>query len=161
MCDKKCGSPLTPNQTSTGNTRSVAIDCIWNMQCFIQSPRGIKSRRVQLFCLICFMFSVPVVTQAYTALSLRCAMGELQRHSWHMMTSSNGNIFRVTGHLSPVNSPRKGQWRGALIFSLICVWINGWVNNRALRRYRTHYDVTVMLATSVAAAIAHVWSLFC
>ena len=31
-------------------------------------------------------------------------------------------------HRSPVNSPHKGQWRGALIFSLICVWINGWVN---------------------------------
>ena len=47
----------------------------------------------------------------------------------------------------PVNSPHKGQWRGALVFSLICVWINGWVNNRKagdLRRYRTHYDVSVM-----------------
>ena len=47
----------------------------------------------------------------------------------------------------PVNSPHKGQWRGALIFSLISVWINGWVNNREagdLRRYRAHYDVTVM-----------------
>ena len=29
-------------------------------------------------------------------------------------------------HRSPVNSPHKGQWRGALIFSLICVRINGW-----------------------------------
>ena len=50
-------------------------------------------------------------------------------------------------HRSPVNSPHKGQWRGALMFSLICVWINGWVNNREagdLRRYRTHYDVIVM-----------------
>ena len=50
-------------------------------------------------------------------------------------------------HRSPVNSPHKGQWRGALMFSLICVWINGWVNNREagdLRRYRAHYDVTVM-----------------
>ena len=50
-------------------------------------------------------------------------------------------------HRSPVNSPHKGQWRGALVFSLICVWINNWVNNRAagdLRRYRTHYDVIVM-----------------
>ena len=75
--------------------------------------------------------------------------------SWRlksMMTSSNGNIFRVTGHLcgeftGPVKSPHKGQWRGALIFSLICVWINGWVNNREagdLRRYRAHYDVVVM-----------------
>ena len=50
-------------------------------------------------------------------------------------------------HRSPVNSPHKGQWRGALMFSLICVWINGWVNNREagdLRRYRAHYDVIVM-----------------
>ena len=47
----------------------------------------------------------------------------------------------------PVNSPQKGQWRGALMFSLICVWINGWVNNREagnLRRQQAHYDVIVM-----------------
>ena len=50
-------------------------------------------------------------------------------------------------HRSPVNSPHKGKWRGALMFSLICVWINDWVNNREagdLRRYRGHYDVIVM-----------------
>ena len=47
-------------------------------------------------------------------------------------------------HRSPVNSP---QWRGVLKFSLICAWINGWVNNPEtsdLRRHRAHYDVTVM-----------------
>ena len=63
------------------------------------------------------------------------------------MTSSNGNIFPVTGHLCAGNSPRKDQWRGALMFSLICVWINGWVNNREagdLKHYRAHYDVIVM-----------------
>ena len=51
-------------------------------------------------------------------------------------------------HRSPVNSPHKGQWRGAVMLSLICVWISGWVNNREagdLRRYRAHYDVSVML----------------
>ena len=50
-------------------------------------------------------------------------------------------------HRSPVNSPHKGQWRGALMFSLICAWINEWVNNGEacdLRRHRAHYDVTVM-----------------
>ena len=50
-------------------------------------------------------------------------------------------------HRSPVNSPHKGQWRGALMFSLICARINGWVNNREagdLRRHRAHYDVIVM-----------------
>ena len=64
-----------------------------------------------------------------------------------MMTSSNGNIFRVTSRLSPVNSPHKGQWRGALMFSLIYVWINGSVSTREAgdwRRYRAHYDVIVM-----------------
>ena len=52
-------------------------------------------------------------------------------------------------HRSPVNSPHKGQWRGALMFSLISVWINDWVNNGEagdLRRYRIHYDVTVMMS---------------
>ena len=31
-------------------------------------------------------------------------------------------------HRSPVDSSHKGQWHGALIFSLICAWTNGWVN---------------------------------
>ena len=50
-------------------------------------------------------------------------------------------------HRSPVNSPHKGQLRGALMFSLICVWINDWVNNREagdLRRYRAHYGAIAM-----------------
>ena len=50
-------------------------------------------------------------------------------------------------HRSSVNSPHKGQWRGALMFSLICAWINAWVHNREagdLRRHRAHYDVIVM-----------------
>ena len=131
-----------------------------------------------------------------------------------MMTSSNGNIFRVTGPLCgeftsltivystvysdadqwkhkssaslafvrgihrsrwiphtkasevPVNSPHKGQWRGAFMFSLICVWINGWVNNREageLRRYRPHYDVTVMVITYAYSDPEHsnIWGVFC
>ena len=65
-----------------------------------------------------------------------------------IMMSSNGNIFHVTGHsslafvrgihLSLVNSPHKGQWRRALMFSLICAWINGWVNNREAGDLRSH-----------------------
>ena len=41
----------------------------------------------------------------------------------------------------------KGQWRGALVFSFICAWINGWVNNGEagdLRRHRANYDVIVI-----------------
>ena len=54
-------------------------------------------------------------------------------------------------HRSPGNSPHKGQWRGVLMFSLICARINGWVNNGEaddLRRHRAHYDVSVMSVRS-------------
>ena len=47
-----------------------------------------------------------------------------------------------------VSSPHKGQRRRALIFCLICAWINHWVNNREagdLRRHRAQYDVIVMV----------------
>ena len=49
-------------------------------------------------------------------------------------------------HRSPVNAPHEGQWHGALMFSLICTRINGWVNNREagdLRLHRAYYYVTV------------------
>ena len=59
-------------------------------------------------------------------------------------------------HRSPVNSPHEGQWRGALMFSFICAWINGWVNNREagdLRRHRAHYDVIMMIKVVQKAVI--------
>ena len=51
-------------------------------------------------------------------------------------------------HRSPVNSQHKSQWRGALMFYLICAGINGGVNNRYagdLIRHHAHYDVTLMV----------------
>ena len=68
-----------------------------------------------------------------------------------MMTSSNGTfsaLRALCAENSPVKSPHKGQWCGALMFCLICAWIHSWVNHRAagdLRRHRAHYDVIVML----------------
>ena len=50
-------------------------------------------------------------------------------------------------HRSPVNSPQKDQWRGALMFSLTCDWTNSWANSGDaddLRRYRANYEVIVM-----------------
>ena len=81
------------------------------------------------------------------------------------MTSSDGNIFRVTGHLcGEFTGPRwipqtKAQWRGALVFSLICTRINGWVNNGEagdLKRYRVHYDVIVMCCDIGGVAVISV-----
>ena len=63
----------------------------------------------------------------------------------YMMTSSNENIFHVTGH--------RGQWHGALMFSLICAWANGSVKNQDtgdLRRHRAHYDANVMTCSVCA-----------
>ena len=51
-------------------------------------------------------------------------------------------------HRPSVNSPHKGQWRGALMFPFICVWNNSWVNNEDagdLRRHCAHYGVYVMV----------------
>ena len=70
--------------------------------------------------------------------------------SWwrHQMETFSALLAICAGNSPvPVNSPHKGQWRGALMFSLICARINDWVNNREagdLRRYRGHYDVIVM-----------------
>ena len=55
-------------------------------------------------------------------------------------------------HRSLVSSPHIGQWREALMFSLICAWLNGWVNNREagdLRHHRAHYGATVMICEMV------------
>ena len=49
-------------------------------------------------------------------------------------------------HRSPVNSLHKGQWRGTLMFSLICACTNSWTNNGDagdMRRHRAHCDVIV------------------
>ena len=74
------------------------------------------------------------------------------------------NLVRKTktiylhGYICVIHTPPQGppQWthespltrtHTSLIFSLICAWTHGWVNNRYasdLRRYRTHYDLTVM-----------------
>ena len=71
-----------------------------------------------------------------------------------MMTSSNlmetfsrYRPFVRGNHPPPVDSPHKGPWRGALMFSLICAWTNSWANNRGagdLKRHRAHYNVTVI-----------------
>ena len=71
-------------------------------------------------------------------------------HSCTIMTSSNGNIFRVT---DPLWGECTGhQWRGALMFSFICAWANGWANRidaGDLRLHNAHYDVIVMLFYTV------------
>ena len=66
---------------------------------------------------------------------------------WHHQMEIFSALLALCVGNSPMNSPQKDRWRGTLMFSLICVWINAWENNREagdLRRHRTHYDVIVM-----------------
>ena len=61
-------------------------------------------------------------------------------------------------HRSPVNYPHKVQWRGALIFSLICARINGRVNNREAGDLRCHqalYDVIVLLVSPTVVVCSY------
>ena len=54
-------------------------------------------------------------------------------------------------HRSSLNSPHKGQWRGTLMFSLICAWTEAWVNDREasdLRHHRAHYDIVMLNSKS-------------
>ena len=83
--------------------------------------------------------------------SSRCVAICCRYNDQHMMMSSNGNIFRVTGHLcgefTGPEFPTQRPVTRALMFSLICARINFWVNNREagdLRRHRAQFDVIVM-----------------
>ena len=87
--------------------------------------------------------------------------------SWwrHQMETFSALLVICAGNSPvPVNSPHKGQWRGAFMFALICAWITRWVNNREtgdLRRYRTHYDVIVMICTQSPHSYAsRTWKTF-
>ena len=67
--------------------------------------------------------------------------------SWwrHQMETLSALLWPLWGE--SVDFPLKGQWRGALMISLICAWPTDWANNPDagdLRRHRAQYDVTVI-----------------
>ena len=70
--------------------------------------------------------------------------------SWwrHQIQTFSALLPFVRGiYRSPVDSPHKGQWRGALMFSLIWRWTNDWANSRDagdLKCHRARYDVIVI-----------------
>ena len=103
---KKCGGPSTPNQTSMGNIRSDAIDCIWNMQCFIQSPRGVWSGRVQLLCL------QYIPRNMHTVFALLCFVVVIH---WLIFPYPSGLLHWHCGNLTIAPMPAKQPW---------WIWIN-------------------------------------
>ena len=77
-------------------------------------------------------------------------------YSPFMMTSSDGNIFRVTGPL--LGEFTGHRWipltkAGDTELSLICAWIYGWVNKRE-GRHRAHCNVKIlMLCVTVSVTL--------
>ena len=66
----------------------------------------------------------------------------------HQMEAFSALLALCAGN-SPVTGefPAQRPVTRSFDFSLICAWINGWVNNHEagdLRRHLSHYDVTVM-----------------
>ena len=145
------------HQSSKHSSLHANLDRCYRMTC-----SGIKRWQISLFLsygatrwdyqnlgrIVCFI-QLAVIWKIY--LDFEMVVSDHTKYSYFMMTSSNGNIFRVTGPLLQWPSvtggiPHKGQWGGALMFSLIRAWTSGWANNRDaddLRRHRAHYDVTV------------------
>ena len=85
-------------------------------------------------------------TDAEIALNNRFYMLAWWRHQMETFSSLLAICGReFTGHrwIPRTKASDAGLW----FFSLICPWINGWVNNREagdLRRHCAHYDTTVM-----------------
>ena len=133
------------------------------------SARSQRIRRRRYVCNINSHCEMPYLAiermRAYQPICMRssiyqecCARSRYQRRRqvitrWrHQMETFSALLALCAGNSPvPVNSPHKGQWLGALMFSLICARINDWVNNREagdLRRHRGHYDVSVMTCHS-------------
>ena len=82
-------------------------------------------------------------TQMYSLLGFCWHFGDNVHACQSMMTSSNGNIFRVTGHL--YGEFTGSRWIPHTKASDAELWCFLWSVSGDLRRCRAHYDVTVML----------------
>ena len=105
--------------------------------------------------IVCNIFALVLLVKSsceklFSRPSINCSLQGSFDHDviikWKRLSRYWPFVQRIRRSL--VNSPLKGQWRGALMFSLICAWIKGWVNTRKagdLRRHRAHYDITLLL----------------
>ena len=127
-----CGWNLTNAigyQMLTFNTRTALSRTLWTVN--VYNTRTALSRT--LWTVNVYIHSIQMTMSGHTWIY----------HDYVI----KGKHFRR--NRSPVNSPHKDQWCGALMFSLICTRTNGWVNTREagdLRRHCTLYDVTAMIS---------------
>ena len=138
----------TQNKFLWGLHRIAQTLCIYHIRVSSRDPHG-SSKHPQRHCSFNSLFKLAKkkTTKLHIAVTL-CEHDDVIK--WKHFPRYWPFVRGI--HRSPVNSPHKGQWRGALMFTLICARINGWVNNREagdLRRNRAHYDVIVMGIPSV------------
>ena len=115
---------------------------------------SIQNRNVHISVLNGALWDMEQVHSGICEIGLLLVIVRLSDSWWrHQMETFFALLALCAGNSPiPVNSPHKGQWRGSLMLSLICVWMNGCVNNREtgdLRRHRAHYDVRVMITSEI------------
>ena len=125
----------------------------WKWNCTRNIDKIIQKRKISLLSFIIYNANLSRTLLGACYLIIVLSLEPLSYvHEWIMTTSSIG-IFSASlafcaGHtLVTGEFSHKGQWRGTLIFSLICVGMNGWVKTHGaadLGRHRAYYDVIVM-----------------
>ena len=83
------------------------------------------------------------LTQWVIACVVLCRLGTWWRHQMENFST----LLVICAGNSSVNGefPAQRPVTRSFDFSLICAWMNGWVNSGDLRCHRSHYDVTVSL----------------
>ena len=75
--------------------------------------------------------------------------------SWCHQMEPFSAILAICAGNSPDTGefPSQRQWRGALVFSLICAWINGWVNNREAGDLRRAMSLFVQCQPTIRSSL--------
>ena len=151
------GSAPTPNKCCDLNATPTCG--VMHKKCNLQCPK--LKMHIRFFRNVSFFNTAPKLSYNFqdihhyiVKLWQLCVCSMIARTWWrHQMETSSALLALCAGNSSvPVNSTHKGQWRGALMFSLICAWTNDWVNNREagdLRCHRAHYGVIVMITQNL------------
>ena len=101
------------------------------------------------------------VTHALNCDTIHAINHVMEKDDLHLASHQMEIFFRVTGTCAG-NSPVTGEFpvvrpvTRSFDVSLICAWINGWVNSREagdLRRNRAHYDVILMVQITLLITI--------
>ena len=121
-----------PSCTATREKHQITFVIINKADLRQYIPRRMhKIRALSCFILVRYWSGLPFNLTALPRLPMARTTTRKNMAWWrHQMENFPRYWPFVRGiHRSPVDSPHKGQWRGASMFSFICAWPNGWANN--------------------------------